>query len=109
MNSFPCTVCGEAGHGIRRCPALSDPLKNEFYKPSGGRPVGGDDDDEKIEQVVCPPLGKSQECLNRSFPSAMLSVMRHSILNPILEDMEYTWRAKPLPLSLSVTGLPMEM
>ena len=50
MNTFPCSVCKEAGHHPRECPELCEPLKPGFHKPSGGG--GGhshDDDDEKLK------------------------------------------------------------
>jgi hypothetical protein len=53
MNSVVCTVCGEAGHRLDRCPELCAPLKPGFYAPSGGG--GGhshDDDDEKITTIA---------------------------------------------------------
>lgn len=47
MNSHPCTVCGEAGHPMRRCPTLCSPLKDGFYAPPAGHRPSGDEDDEK--------------------------------------------------------------
>lgn len=52
MNSIACTVCGEAGHKLDRCPELCAPLRPGFYAPSGGG--GGhshDDDDEKLKSL----------------------------------------------------------
>jgi hypothetical protein len=53
----PCGVCGERTHEVERCPALREPLKNEeFFKPAGGRPAGGDDDEhaKKLTRAVAP-------------------------------------------------------
>jgi hypothetical protein len=52
MNSFPCTICGEAGHRAYRCPTLSSPLQPGFYKPSGGYRPSEDDEDEKAKREV---------------------------------------------------------
>lgn len=49
MNSFPCSVCKEAGHRAERCPELSAPLKPGFYAPSGGGGQHSHDDDEKLK------------------------------------------------------------
>jgi hypothetical protein len=50
MNSFPCTVCAEAGHHASKCPTLAAPLKPGFYSPPAGhRPSGDDEDDEKLK------------------------------------------------------------
>jgi hypothetical protein len=39
---------------VEKCPALREPLKNEeFFKPTGGRPSGGDDDDEGVGSTAC--------------------------------------------------------
>lgn len=56
MNPIPCSVCGEDGHHIRRCPSLASPLKDGFYAPPAGARQGGGDDDEtcKIETPVYP-------------------------------------------------------
>ena len=56
MNQTPCSICQEGGHAPRRCPTLCDPLKNEFYKPSGGRPVGGDDEEDTIKRTETPTV-----------------------------------------------------
>lgn len=48
MNSTPCTVCGEGGHAARKCPTLSDPLKEGFYKGQVPRGGGGEEDDEHL-------------------------------------------------------------
>lgn len=107
MNQIPCSVCSEGGHSSRRCPALYEPLKNEFYKPSGGRPMGGDDEEDKIEHAGFLLTCTQEECLSRSFPLAISSPMRHWMLNPTPGDMESTWNPGPLRLSLSATNLPM--
>ena len=39
-----CTLCGEAGHTMLRCPMLTDPLKPGFSGAGGGG-GGGDEDD----------------------------------------------------------------
>lgn len=58
----PCGICGERSHDVEKCPALREPLKNEeFFKPAGGRPAGGDDDDEhakKLTVAVAPIVGR---------------------------------------------------
>ena len=60
MNPTPCSVCGEGGHHMRRCPSLAAPLQSGFYAPpAGARQGGGDDDDEKAcrnEKPVYPVL-----------------------------------------------------
>jgi hypothetical protein len=41
-----CANCGERSHAAEKCPALREPLKNDvFFKPAGGRPSGGGDDE----------------------------------------------------------------
>lgn len=45
----PCSFCNESTHTERRCPELVAPLREEgIQKPSGGRPHGGDDEDDAI-------------------------------------------------------------
>ena len=44
-----CSVCSEGDHHTRACPSLHEPLKEGFYKPSGGYQGGGDDEDEKAK------------------------------------------------------------
>jgi hypothetical protein len=61
----PCGVCGERSHEVERCPALREPLKNEeFFKPAGGRPAGGDDDEGAglvtVQELMDLPLPPSQ-------------------------------------------------
>lgn len=53
MNSHPCTVCGEGGHPLRRCPTLCSPLKEGFYAPPAGHRPSADDDDEKAALNRC--------------------------------------------------------
>ena len=60
MNNHPCSVCGEAGHHLRRCPTLASPLNPGFYAPPAGhRPSGDDDDDEKACISRCVGVQKS--------------------------------------------------
>lgn len=47
----PCSICTETGHHSRNCPALSEPLKNGFFAPQGGRNYGGDEEDEKAKKL----------------------------------------------------------
>ena len=47
----PCTLC-QGPHKARRCPELTDPLKEGFYK-GGAPPSGGHDhDDEAISSAA---------------------------------------------------------
>lgn len=89
MNPIPCTVCGEDGHHMRRCPSLASPLKDGFYTPpAGARQEGGDDEDSsargqalnsisswggdadekaKFETTVHPVLGSTlRKCLKHN-------------------------------------------
>lgn len=50
MNTCPCSVCGEGGHHPRRCPTLSDPLKEGFYKGQIPRGGGGDEEDDHLRR-----------------------------------------------------------
>ena len=48
-NPNPCCICNKRTHRSDACPELYAPLKNEdFFRPVGGRPAAGDDDDEKL-------------------------------------------------------------
>jgi hypothetical protein len=47
-HACPCAICGEHTHGLNACPALREPLKEGFFRPVGGRPSGGGDDDEGV-------------------------------------------------------------
>lgn len=47
-----CSVCGESDHHSSHCKTLSEPLKEGFYKPSGGYQGGGEDEDEKAKQRI---------------------------------------------------------
>ena len=86
MNSFPCSICNEAGHKNSRCPTLSESLRTGFYKPSGGRPISDGDDDEhcKIELIASYSPRKSTVCQNLSTKSATLLLTKQWIWNPIL-------------------------
>lgn len=42
-----CSVCSESDHHTNKCPTLCEPLKEGFYRPSGGHQGGHDDEDEK--------------------------------------------------------------
>ena len=55
-NPAACTVCGERDHASRHCPALTKELEVGFYKPAGGMPRGGDDEDEHLEYITLTPL-----------------------------------------------------
>lgn len=48
MNTCPCSICGEGGHHMRKCPTLSDPLKEGFYKGQIPRGGGGEEEDEHL-------------------------------------------------------------
>jgi hypothetical protein len=47
----PCTICQGTDHHPRKCPELHKDLETGFYKPAGGMPQGGDDDDEKLNRL----------------------------------------------------------
>lgn len=47
MNPIPCTVCGEDGHHLSKCPSLVAPLQPGFPKISGPPPGSGDDEDDE--------------------------------------------------------------
>lgn len=46
-----CTICQEAGHRMNRCPELSKDLQPGFYKPAGGMPRGGDDEEDRLNRL----------------------------------------------------------
>ena len=49
-----CPVCNEGEHKGDRCPELTKELQTGFYKPAGGMPRGGDDDDESLQARLAP-------------------------------------------------------
>ena len=56
-NPARCSVCNEADHKGNHCPELTKELQPGFYKPAGGMPQGGgDDDDEHLTNTVLAPL-----------------------------------------------------
>jgi len=55
-NPAACSVCGERDHASRHCPCLTKELEVGFYKPSGGMPRGGDEDDESLNRATFTPL-----------------------------------------------------
>jgi hypothetical protein len=71
----PCGICGERTHGPEKCPALWSPLKNEeFFKPAGGRPAGGGEDDERAKKltagrhwVAAPPVYLNEDLLAHNY------------------------------------------
>ncbi len=48
MNEVTCTVCGEGGHHVSKCPSLLAPLQPGFPKMSGPPPGSGDDEDDTL-------------------------------------------------------------
>lgn len=52
MNETPCTVCGEGGHHVSKCPSLVAPLKDGFYSPPAGARQASDDDDESLTLLM---------------------------------------------------------
>ncbi len=81
MNSTPCTVCGEGGHSIRRCPTLYAPLTPGFYAPPAGhRPSGDDDEDEKLKATGVAYVQLLSLCLTSSSRSAMLSPIKSGMV-----------------------------
>lgn len=56
-NPAACAVCQARTHKSDRCPELSKDLQPGFYKPAGGMPQGGgDDDDESLQNAALSPL-----------------------------------------------------
>jgi hypothetical protein len=59
----PCRICNRASHDAWHCPELYDPLTtaDQFFKPAGGRPAQGDDDEkatvtcQKLNTLLVPP------------------------------------------------------
>jgi hypothetical protein len=48
----PCSFCNEMTHTERKCPELVAPLREEgIQKPSGGRPHGGDDEEDTVKTL----------------------------------------------------------
>ena len=47
-----CSVCSEGSHHTNKCPTLHEPLKEGFYKPSGGGGGHSHDDDEKANAYI---------------------------------------------------------
>lgn len=58
MESFPCTICENAGHKASICPELYHPEKAS----SGGSGHSHDDDDEKI--ITCSNTHSTQPIHN---------------------------------------------
>lgn len=50
MEACRCTVCGEGGHHPRKCPSLSDPLQEGFYKGQIPRGGGGEEEDDHLRR-----------------------------------------------------------
>jgi len=55
-NPAACLICQERDHKSADCPELVKDLQPGFYKPSGGMPRGGDDEDESIKSSRITPL-----------------------------------------------------
>jgi hypothetical protein len=58
----PCRICNKASHDAWHCPELYDPLTtaDQFFRPTGGRPAQGDDDEkasvsQKLNTLLLPP------------------------------------------------------
>lgn len=52
----PCSICQSPEHRSRQCPELTKELETGFYKPAGGMPQGGGDDDEGLDRTGLTPL-----------------------------------------------------
>ena len=55
MQASKCSECGSQEHQTTRCPELVAPLyQTGFFRPAGGRPQGGDDEEEeRILSLLC--------------------------------------------------------
>lgn len=54
-NPAACSVCGERDHASRHCPCLTKELEVGFYKPAGGMPRGGEEE-ESLNRATLTPL-----------------------------------------------------
>lgn len=52
----PCSICQNPEHRSNKCPELVKELETGFYKPAGGMPQGGGDDDESLQNTALAPL-----------------------------------------------------
>lgn len=43
-----CSVCGEQGHSMTKCPTLIAPLQPGFFTGGGGGGGGGNEEDDSI-------------------------------------------------------------
>jgi len=49
MQASKCSECGSQEHQSVKCPELVAPLyQTGFFRPAGGRPQSGDDEDEAV-------------------------------------------------------------
>lgn len=55
-NPAACAVCQERDHKSAHCPELTKELQPGFYKPAGGMPRGGDDEDDSLDCNRFSPL-----------------------------------------------------
>jgi hypothetical protein len=69
-NDIICKICCSGGHRSSRCPELSIPLKEGFYRGEGGAQHSHDEDDDEhilISNVVsCDIHYESLEVLNKT-------------------------------------------
>jgi hypothetical protein len=76
-----CALCNEHGHTLRKCPQLTEEInRTGFYKPAGGMPQGGDDD----EHV------SFTHYHNHSYHSLPLQLVQEPVQIHALEDLEYS-------------------
>ena len=48
-----CSVCGEQGHSMMKCPMLIAPLQPGFFTGGGGGGGGGEEDSTEKIDAVC--------------------------------------------------------
>jgi len=71
MQASKCSECGSQEHESTRCPELVAPLyQTGFFQPAGGRPQGGDEEDEAL-YIRAKPYQKLDNAALPSYSSTL--------------------------------------
>lgn len=79
MDGIKCSMCGEGGHRVSRCPDLCDPLKEGFFQGGGGGGGGCDDEHDDQMKLDRHTVVAASTVLRRTWKAAVLLKAQYSL------------------------------